>query len=429
MKKMIMDEINQINHLEERVVFKELMNSVFLSLYENNQEMYERLEKRVFDEIAYDSNQYSIVTGLIERRYFDASHHIFSPMLERDMEAESYNLEAILMALQNKEEIKVMQVFLECDYLKVQKILSEGRRFSGYIKTEKGTYRAEFCARKNTDYIDELQHLYHLFMKNGIPWQTVNAPYIAKIANVVLLSCEATLEDDVEITEVSIDFQEFNQEIKYGMVPIWNIEKKETTGIGFPMPCEDHKTYEHAVTVKGLGEECTCLVENAETIIEHVQQVEDKLVITCEAEDVLIWSVYVIQHKTPKKIDTYTYPVVGNQKINSFAEKLNQKHGMPIKTKGELIRFIEGIGLSDYLTFASYEITRNRVEPAETYSMNEFIIDEIRESDNEVNYQKSFIINMKEVQKGVFISRDMLSYIVSEVQLLYPEYNCEGRLL
>lgn len=422
---MIMDEINQINHLEERVVFKELMNNVFLSLYENNQEMYQRLEQRVFDEIAYDSNQYSIVTGLIERRYFDESHHIFSPMLERDMTEEAYNLEKILAALQNKEEIKVMQVFLECDYLRVQDIISDRRKFSGYIRTEKGTYRAEFCARKNTDYIDEIHHLYHLFIKNGVPWRTVNAPYVSKIANIVLLSCEATLEDDIEIQEISIDFQEFNQDIKYEMVPIWNVARQETAGIGFPMPCEDHTTYEHAVTVEGLGSDCTCLVDNIDVSIEHVKQIEDKLIITCETGEVQIWSVYVIQNKTPKKIDTYTYPIIGNYKKDSFAEKLNQKYGMVIKTKGELIRLIEGMGLQEYLEFDSYEISDEKSMVKETYPMNSFILDEIRDQ----NYQRAFIINMKAVQKDMFLTRDMLSYIVSEVQLQYPEYDCEGRVL
>lgn len=39
MRAMIQDEIRRISALEERVIFKELMEQVFLSVYETNEEM------------------------------------------------------------------------------------------------------------------------------------------------------------------------------------------------------------------------------------------------------------------------------------------------------------------------------------------------------------------------------------------------------
>lgn len=47
--------------------------------------MYSGLEKRVQDELAYDVNRYLIRTGVIERQYFDASHHLMSPMDDADL--------------------------------------------------------------------------------------------------------------------------------------------------------------------------------------------------------------------------------------------------------------------------------------------------------------------------------------------------------
>ena len=76
MREMIRKEIQSINALEERVIFKRLMEDVFLSLYETNERMYNDLENRVQDELAYDVNKYLIKTGVIERRYFDVSHHL-----------------------------------------------------------------------------------------------------------------------------------------------------------------------------------------------------------------------------------------------------------------------------------------------------------------------------------------------------------------
>lgn len=85
MREMIRREIQSIRVIEERVAFKNLMEGVFLALYDTNEQMYSDLEKRVQDELAYDANRYLIKTGVIERQYFDASHHLMSPMDDADL--------------------------------------------------------------------------------------------------------------------------------------------------------------------------------------------------------------------------------------------------------------------------------------------------------------------------------------------------------
>lgn len=43
------------------------MESVFLSLYETNERMYESLENRIMDELSYDMNRYLIKTCIVEK--------------------------------------------------------------------------------------------------------------------------------------------------------------------------------------------------------------------------------------------------------------------------------------------------------------------------------------------------------------------------
>ena len=68
MREMIRREIQSISAIEERVAFKNLMEEVFLALYDTNEQMYSDLEKRVQDELAYDVNRYLIKTGVIDRK-------------------------------------------------------------------------------------------------------------------------------------------------------------------------------------------------------------------------------------------------------------------------------------------------------------------------------------------------------------------------
>ncbi len=110
MKEMIQREIQSISGLEERVAFKELMESVFLSLYETNLKMYEELEQRVKDDLEYDKNRYYIKTGMIEKEFFDASHHLLFPMEENDLREKVYSMKEIGQAVAEGGEFPLMKV-------------------------------------------------------------------------------------------------------------------------------------------------------------------------------------------------------------------------------------------------------------------------------------------------------------------------------
>ena len=53
-------EIQSNKQSGRRVIFKNLMEGVFLSLYDTNREMYEGLERRIKEELDYDKNRYYV---------------------------------------------------------------------------------------------------------------------------------------------------------------------------------------------------------------------------------------------------------------------------------------------------------------------------------------------------------------------------------
>ena len=116
MEEMIKEEISRIGGLQERVVFKDIIENLFLSLYETNQEMYRKLESRIMDDLAFDLNRYQIIVGIVERDYLDPSHHLLSPIREEDMSVPAYD---ILEIRQQLEEEPCRDIFY-------------GMRLSGY---------------------------------------------------------------------------------------------------------------------------------------------------------------------------------------------------------------------------------------------------------------------------------------------------------
>ncbi|WP_165000435.1 normocyte-binding protein [Anaerophilus nitritogenes] len=426
MKEELYDKINHIENLKDRALLKELLNEVFISLYEHSEDMYHSLEKRVFEEIEYNQQNYSLYTTIVKKNDFDPIHYFLYPMLEEDVEEKEYDLNQILENMLTNKQVDMFKVFFKCDYLIFKDILKKDLQFRGTIKTDKRVYDAFFKIKENAKYWDEVYRLYRMFIKNNIPWRTINAPYISRIVDVVLVKYEKGITKDEVIEEIHVDFGQYSQYIEYDMVPVWNIQKLVLESTGFPMPCEDTVHFEHNVSLKGEGLEHGYLVEYDYEDIKHIKHTKDSLIIISKMEEAKDWGIFKVVKPKESKIEKYSFELVSNSKKISFAEKLSNQNGMNIKTKAELIRMINSLETSKHLQFKDIQIVHKKDSvKEETYNMNDFIIDEIRDGE----YGKTMILYFNPKDENYFIIRDLLSFIVSEIQLFYPEYKCEGRLI
>lgn len=422
MREMIREEIRSISSLQERVIFKELMEGVFLSLYETNERMYQDLEHRIMDELAYDINRYRIRTGVVERAYLDQSHHIMSAMQEEDLVCTAHSAKEIREHIETDGTYRLSTVLLQCDYLTRDEILRGRHDFQGII-TAGSEYPVKIRLEQSTRYLSQVEHLYHLFMANGIPWKTVNIPYLFKMADICIDQLPEEIGDKEEVMNLRVNFNEYNDFVHYDMVPIWNIAHLKLDSIGFPVACKDHRNYEHVVSIRKYGAEHAYLVSE-KSGIQSVRQNGEKLLITGAVENVKKWDVFIIRAGQDHKIDRYSYPVLENLRKDDFSERFQKKTGRSVKTRAELERFIRGFGLEDYIEYEKC-ILGEKTKQQETYSMNFFMEDEIRDREA----KKSLILYFRAKGKQGWLLRDLASFIVSEVQELYPEYQCCGELL
>lgn len=425
-KELIRKEIQSIDSLQERVAFKHLMEQVFLSLYETNKQMYEDLEKRVQDEMAYDVNQYLIRTGVMEKAFFDVSHHLMTPMEESDLITPSFHLGDVVESIKENGSFRLMKVMVRCDYVQLREIWDGNMEFHGWLETSKPdqVWDVTVKLRQNTEYLKKIGHLYQLFIKNGIPWQTINAPYLYKMADVVLTKLPEGLSGNEEIKRIRVDFESYNPMICYEMIPIWNIQKLTLDSVGFPVPCEDHKNYEHAISIKEHGIQHAYLAED-DLDIQSISQRETKLLIVSGNSVAKKWNIYMIRNAQDSQIDHYTYPIMQNERKDSFVEKFQRKWNQTIKTRWELERFINGFGLERYLVYSGCQVMDQFQDKIETYSTNAFIEDEIRDT----RKQKKLVLYFKGGTHETWLQWDIASFIVSEVQRIYPEYECGGMIL
>lgn len=420
MKQMIQDEIQSIENLKERIIFKELMEGVFLSLYETNLQMYEQLEQRIINELDYDMNRYIIQTGIVEQDYYDPSHHFMVAMRKEDERKREYKISEISEVIEREGAYCLATVFFQCDVLTLENILAKDISYKCILYAD-NEQEVNITLKKNVNYLDELENLYHLFMKNGIPWKTVNAPYIFKMVDLVLTEIPKELEGDT-IQQFQIEFGEIKEYIHENMIPIWNVKHLRLDSVGFPIACDDHESYEHTIYIGDYGENNSYLVEE-KVGIENIRQNGDSFIITGKIPNAKKWNIAMIQKGEIKKIDRYRFPIMENMRKDGFSERFHKKSGQPIKTYGEIERFIRGFGLEQYLEYKGCQLEDTKEQ--ETYSMNFFLIDEIRDRIG----KKSLTLLFQPVGKETWLLRDIASFIATEVQELYPEYQCGGKLL
>lgn len=254
-----------------------------------------------------------------------------------------------------------------------------------------------------------------------VPWQTINAPYLYKIADVVITELPDGIAQDDSVKRIEINFEKFNQVICHDLIPIWNIQKLTLNSVGFPVPCEDHKNFEHSISIDEYGTQHVYLAEdNLE--IQSISQREERLMIISEVSVAQKWDIYMIRNSEDSKIDRYTYPIMQNGRAENFSEKFQRRWNQSIKTRAELARFIKGFGLEWYVTYQDCKIIDQFDMKVETYSMNPFIEDEVRDT----RAQKKLLLQFRAGEGDSWLQRDVASFLVTEVQRIYPEYECGG---
>ncbi len=398
----IQERLREIEDLDERRFAKKLLLENLGKIFQWTEEKYRALEQRVLDELEPSWKRFPVYMTIVEKAAYDPINSFWFPLCGEDVEAAE------------KRECKT--IYLAADD-------GECKRFSGQ-DTIVGTVRKtgeSICFRieRAAVYQEKLQKLYTLFSGNHIPWQTVNTGHVERFFNLVPVEAVQT-ETDLEIS-----FGEWDRYIRWGMIPLWNIEGRDFHPVEYRIPCIDETMYEHILYLpEADGIEDGYLAETEEDIL-SIRYEENRILLRTREDtlgDVIIYRL----HQNRQESDYgYRYPVLSNRRKDNLAARYLQQTGKFIQTPMELYRKIEEMSEGHRIDILGYGIT-DRVEGEVLLGdMDSFTGEQVFSQDR----RNILLLRIRRGQQDDYLYESRIRYILTQLQMEFLEYRCMGMLV
>lgn len=424
MEEYIEKRMMEITDLDQRRMFKQTVGDILARIYAYSKSAYEKLEADILEECREDGNHYAVCLSMTDREHYDETDTFLYPMKIRDTKEEKLSCQEIKDAAGRGEQVKLFTVYLKDTASRIVSLSEQKERyFGGCIRTDRGEYRGAFFLRRNEEYLKMIEELYVSFGVNFKPWLTVCTAYLTKLLDVYLYSVEEMGEEE-EIQGIEVDFEEYAGQMEYGRIPLWNLKPLKEKTSTYPNPCVDKINYEHQIFSQRLKKDCSYLVRDTGVEITNIRRLNGDLYITCPIPGPCDWNLYELHQRTGR--ESLLYPVLSNQYKETFSGSITEMYKKSIKTRGEMARLIESFDYGEYLTFHGFEILDDM--PGEcipcNYNMDGFIIDEIRTGTR----RQVLLISFGAADPGNYLNEDIMSFLVTQVQRIFPDYRCAGRI-
>lgn len=415
MVEFIQKKLSEMKDLDQKKILSEMLNDVFIGLYEQSEQNYEALAARVKNELPLPSSKYVLYSTIFERRNIDSTHSFLRPMIAGDLSSFAPTLLA--------GESSVMDtIFLKMDILDCY--IAEKIEFPGMILTDQGKIPGRFKLIPSKRYQEEVYFLYQLFVFNQIPWQTPNNPYLAHLYDVVPTWIEK-IPDNASFEGVEVDYEELSSFVNHDYIPVWNLDDLQLMSKDFPMPALDKKNYEYSLDTSEVGEKHGYLIKETMQLL-AVRHEANRLIGVSNEEQGILWDIKRVLSYENRKVESLSHTLYSNFQADTFGYRMLSKFGTQIKSRGEIHRILFSMGAEEYFHLLDMEVLQGKIRNLETYEINWFIKDEVRD----IAISKTLLLTFQpKIETNLWYFRDLLSYYCSQIQLIYPEYRVEGILL
>ncbi len=409
----------EMNSLPERSIYKEITQNMLIDLYEYHQKSYQNLCNDIMNELDPIVNENPIYIGISRECDYDETNDFLYPMQETDFFKKKFSITDIKYYLEEEGTFDIGNLYFGCSLQTLNKLKETIDMCDGKILTSKGEYPAKFKVSFNDIYLNKLTEIYEAFKFNQKKWLPICTAYLMRFFKIELYQMDGDVEGEYE--GIDIEFIKNYDCIQLDIFPTWNITKlSEPTSI-YPKPVKEKMVYEHKIFSHFLNDTSTYFLASSNPDVLQVTRNKGDLLIRTPKEEAIEWALIEVKpfkHKSQKGL------ILSNEYAYKVIDMFLQRYKSSVKTKAELSRFLKNLPFTKYIEFKDFEVVKFTNEVFETYNMDIFELDEIR-----TEYEKTMILSFIKLDDEHILTSDFMSFYVTQVQKLFPEYKCVGKFI
>ena len=344
----------------------------------------------------------------------------FSPIILSDV------IERPLIEILNSEDKVYKKIILDIDRENIETI--SNLTFDGVGKLNGIEYTFTFKLEKDDSYNRKIKEIYDVFGLNGLKWRTLNTPYLYKAFKVIIVEFKEELLEELkktdEVLNIDIDKKGFEKNWVEDYLILWNVIHINMLGNGEINPTKDRIHYEHTLFFNNNNNVYLC--PDKEIYIYYIQRILNGFRIITDENREMKWEFIKIAEADEKVYEKkLNYPVFSNRINPSFINKIKMENDIRLRNLGEIKRIVNSFDdITKRMELVRVEITDEEKRYISTNDSNPFVIDEFKLKGKNSNMYFYFKIIKKD-----FYIKEILDFIISELQLYFPEYDCKGVLV
>lgn len=418
-KKIIENELKNLE-VDDRILFRKTSLKTFEYLVTNLEKRMEDFEAKILDSTISQEDNMNIVTMIVPKDDFYLYEERFSPVLPSD------EIEKKLLEILDTEEKIYKKIVLNTDrdkFLGLEEI-----EINGTAHIEEKEYSFTFKLEKDNEYLEKVKEIYEVFGLNGMKWKTLNTPYFNKIFKLKIKDYDREILEVLKKVDGNIEIViEKNELERYWMedyILVWNIIRMSMMGNGEIQPTKDRIHYEHTLFFNNIRNIYLC--PDKDIYIYYIQRIGTGFRIVTDENREMKWEFIKISDTDEKVCEKKLGLSVFSNRMNlSFINKIKMENDIRLRNLGEIKRIVNSFtDVTSRIELINVEVTDHEKKYVATNDLNPFMIDEFKLKGENSNIYLYF----RELKRDVHI-KEIMDFIISELQIYFPEYRCRGVLI
>ena len=419
LSEIIKESLKKLNSEEEREFLRYLKSGDIKEVEEDFLNNLLEIENETTKIIMENTLNYTIYTVPVNyKEYLEIDEMLF-PLFKEDSDEYSGNYKKDIPK-EGQEKGVFRRIYLDVEFHEIEKF--KNKVFKAELEIQGRKYQFKVRARQIEKYQEKEKEILRVFKLNRITWKIQNTLYNRRFFELYIENLPEEINYK-ELKNINVDYENYGNAVYENAFLVWNIMEKDILMDKLKNDIlEKHmnkaKIYsnESASDLMKINNGKIFKIERYETFI-YIYTDEDP------NNDWRLWNIRNIG--SIERYDKLRYRLLGNDQESDLISKLKEGNGKRVRSEAEVFETVNSLNGIKNLKLAKIKLNGYVENSVEGYNANKTFDETVtfRRKKKDVLYLYFYVKNEKD--KYLY---DELSFVLSNIEYLYPEYKVKGVL-